>query len=117
MEELNLTIDHVTLSVADIERAKAFYASALEPLGMALVGDFSAEATGDVAVAGFGIGRKGTLWLAARANRRPRRISAFGRALAHACATSTEQRSRPVAPTMVSQDRDPHTTTPTMQRS
>ena len=84
MEELNLTIDHVTLSVADIERAKAFYASALEPLGMALVGDFSAEATGDVAVAGFGIGRKGTLWLAARGQQTPATHICF-RARTRAC--------------------------------
>ena len=71
MEELVLTIDHVTLSVADLDRAKAFYASALGPLGLALVGEVSAEASGDVALAGFGVGRKGTLWLAARGQQSP----------------------------------------------
>jgi catechol 2,3-dioxygenase-like lactoylglutathione lyase family enzyme len=71
MEELKLTIDHVTLSVADLDRAKAFYAPALSPLGLALVSEISAEVSGDVALAGFGIGRKGTLWLAARGRQTP----------------------------------------------
>jgi catechol 2,3-dioxygenase-like lactoylglutathione lyase family enzyme len=71
MEELNLTIDHVTLSVADLDRAKAFYAAALGPLDLALVGEVSAEMSGDVAFAGFGIGRKGALWLAARGQQMP----------------------------------------------
>jgi catechol 2,3-dioxygenase-like lactoylglutathione lyase family enzyme len=84
MEQLNLTIDHVTLSVADIQRAKAFYASALEPLGLALVGEFSAEVTGDVAMVGFGIGRKGTLWIAARGQQTPATHICF-RASTRAC--------------------------------
>jgi len=71
MDELGLTIDHVTLSVADLARAKSFYAAALGPLGLALVGEVSAEASGDVALAGFGVGRKGTLWLAARGKQTP----------------------------------------------
>ncbi len=71
MDELNLTIDHVTLSVADLGRAKVFYAAALGPLGIALVGEVSAEVSGDVAFAGFGKGRKGTLWLAARGKQTP----------------------------------------------
>jgi catechol 2,3-dioxygenase-like lactoylglutathione lyase family enzyme len=71
MDELNLTIDHVTISVADLLRAKAFYASALEPLGLGLVGEIPSEVSGDVAFVGFGIGRKGTLWLAARGRQMP----------------------------------------------
>jgi catechol 2,3-dioxygenase-like lactoylglutathione lyase family enzyme len=71
MQELDLTIDHVTLSVADLGRAKVFYSTALAPLGLALIAEVSAEASGDVALAGFGLGRKGTLWLAARGKQTP----------------------------------------------
>lgn len=63
MDELQLFVDHFTLSVSDIERAKSFYGVALKPLGLTLVGAFTAEETGDVAVAGFGVGRKGSFWL------------------------------------------------------
>ena len=71
MQELELTIDHVTLSVADLGRAKAFYSAALGGLGLALIAEVSAEASGDVAFAGYGLGRKGTLWLAARGKQTP----------------------------------------------
>jgi catechol 2,3-dioxygenase-like lactoylglutathione lyase family enzyme len=71
MQELDLTIDHITLSVADLCGAKAFYSAALGPLGLALVAEVSAEASGDVALAGYGLGRKGTLWLAARGKQTP----------------------------------------------
>ena len=63
-DELALTIDHVSLSVADMERAKAFYMSALEPAGLELVADLSADVTGSARAVAFGIGRKGNLWLA-----------------------------------------------------
>ncbi|MDF1664217.1 MAG: VOC family protein [Planctomycetota bacterium] len=56
-------IDHVSLSVEDITKAKHFYTKALAPLGLGLVGEYSAEESGDVAAAGFGIGRKGSFWL------------------------------------------------------
>ncbi len=46
-----LTIDHVTLSVADLARAKAFYAQTLAPLGLEIVGEMSAEVSGSVAFA------------------------------------------------------------------
>ena len=42
---MDLTIDPVTLAVSDLERAKAFYAAALGALGLALVGEVSAEVT------------------------------------------------------------------------
>jgi catechol 2,3-dioxygenase-like lactoylglutathione lyase family enzyme len=71
MAELDLTIDHITLSVADLGRAKGFYSAALGPLGIALIAEVSAEASGDVAFAGYGLGRKGTLWLAARGKQTP----------------------------------------------
>ena len=64
-DELALTLDHVSLSVADLPRATAFYRALLAPLGLTLVGEYGAEQTGTVACAGFGRGRKGSLWLAA----------------------------------------------------
>ena len=48
-DELELAMDHVTLSVADLPVAKAFYAAILAPLGLATVGEFTAEQSGTVA--------------------------------------------------------------------
>jgi catechol 2,3-dioxygenase-like lactoylglutathione lyase family enzyme len=70
-DELRLTIDHVTLSVDNLDVAKSFYGAALEPLGLELVAEIGADITGTVAFAGFGIGRKGTLWLAQRGQQTP----------------------------------------------
>jgi len=63
--ELKMMLDHVSLSVADMDSAKRFYTAILAELGMELVGEVTAEQSGSVAHAGFGIGRKGQLWLAA----------------------------------------------------
>ncbi len=71
VDELRLTVDHVSLSVADLARAKAFYASTLAPLGLGVVAELGPEITGTVACVGFGIGRKGTLWLAAHGAQTP----------------------------------------------
>jgi catechol 2,3-dioxygenase-like lactoylglutathione lyase family enzyme len=62
--ELNLTIDHISLSVEDLARAKDFYTKALAPLGLKIVGEVTAEQSGSVGFVGFGIGRKGSFWLA-----------------------------------------------------
>lgn len=70
-DELKLAIDHMTLNVGDVPRAKAFYAAALAPIGLELVGEMTAEQTGAVAFAGFGRGRKGSLWLAGRGRQTP----------------------------------------------
>jgi len=83
MDELRLTLDHVTLSVADLERAVAFYLAALAPLGLGLVARVGAEQGGGVEYAGFGIGRKGTLWLACRGPQQPSTHLCF-RARGHA---------------------------------
>jgi catechol 2,3-dioxygenase-like lactoylglutathione lyase family enzyme len=58
-------IDHIGFSVSDYERAKAFYAKALAPLGYALITEVPAEKTErSFAAAGFGIGRKPDFWIA-----------------------------------------------------
>lgn len=62
--ELKMMLDHVSLSVADMERAKRFYSAVLVTLGMEMVGEVTAAQSGSVAYAGFGIGRKGQLWIA-----------------------------------------------------
>lgn len=70
-DELRLAIDHISLSVADLETAKAFYARLLAPLGLGIVGEVTAEQSGSVAFAGFGIGRKGQLWIAESGRQAP----------------------------------------------
>ena len=69
--ELKMTLDHISLSVADLGRAKRFYAAALAGIGMELVGEVTAEQTGSTAHAGFGIGRKGHFWLAEAGQQTP----------------------------------------------
>lgn len=48
-------LDHISLSVTDADKAKAFYAKALAPLGYKLVSEYEG---------GFGIGQDGgsTIW-------------------------------------------------------
>ena len=57
VDELNLTIDHVSLSVEDLGRAKTFYSKALAPLALQIVGEVTAEQSGSV---GFVCFRAGT---------------------------------------------------------
>jgi catechol 2,3-dioxygenase-like lactoylglutathione lyase family enzyme len=71
MDELNLAIDHVSLSVEDLARARSFYAPALAPLGLEKVGEVTAEQSGSVAFIGFGIGRKGSLWIGQHGRQTP----------------------------------------------
>jgi catechol 2,3-dioxygenase-like lactoylglutathione lyase family enzyme len=54
-----LCLDHITLHVADVPRAVAFYRAALAPLDIAL----AMEAPGGVA-AGFGVAGKPSFWIA-----------------------------------------------------
>ena len=59
-----MIIDHFGFGVSDYERAKAFYAEALAPLGIALVMEFGPEQTeGKVWACGFGKGGKPELWI------------------------------------------------------
>jgi catechol 2,3-dioxygenase-like lactoylglutathione lyase family enzyme len=56
-------IDHIGIAVANMGRARAFYTSALEPLGVGLVMEVSAEETGGDAHAGFGADNKPFFWI------------------------------------------------------
>jgi catechol 2,3-dioxygenase-like lactoylglutathione lyase family enzyme len=57
-------IDHVGFAVSDYERAKAFYAKALAPLGYTLVMQVGGDVTeSGFPAAGFGKDRKPDLWI------------------------------------------------------
>lgn len=56
-------IDHLGFSVSDYERAKAFYAEALAPLGYGLIMEVTAEQTGHASAAGFGADGKPDFWI------------------------------------------------------
>ncbi len=56
-------IDHLGISVSDYDRAKAFYAKALAPLGYGLIMEVTAEQTGHAAAAGFGADGKPDFWI------------------------------------------------------
>jgi catechol 2,3-dioxygenase-like lactoylglutathione lyase family enzyme len=56
-------IDHIGLAVSNMERAKAFYLNALEPLGIGVIMEVSAEETGGDAHAGFGKENKAFFWI------------------------------------------------------
>jgi catechol 2,3-dioxygenase-like lactoylglutathione lyase family enzyme len=57
-------LDHIGLKVADFERAKAFYARVLAPLGYGLVMEVTPEMTGGSdAHAGFGLERRPQFWI------------------------------------------------------
>lgn len=57
-------IDHIGFSVSDYERAKAFYAKALAPLGYSLIMEVGAE-QGVAPAAGFGADGKPDFWFGA----------------------------------------------------
>ena len=56
-------IDHVGFPVSDYERAKAFYAKALAPLGYGLIMEVTQEQTGHDPTAGFGANGKPEFWI------------------------------------------------------
>lgn len=57
-------IDHVGFAVSDYEKAKAFYAKALAPLGYALIMEVPAEGNpSEAPAAGFGKGGKPDFWI------------------------------------------------------
>src|ERR1700716_3294099 len=56
-------IDHIGFPVSDYERAKAFYAKALAPLGYSLVKKVTQEQTGHDPAAGLGATGKPDFWI------------------------------------------------------
>ncbi len=56
-------IDHIGFPVSDYERAKAFYAKALAPLGYTLIMEVEQETEKGFAAAGFGVGGKPDFWI------------------------------------------------------
>jgi catechol 2,3-dioxygenase-like lactoylglutathione lyase family enzyme len=59
-----MLIDHLGLGVSDYERAKAFYAATLAPLGITLVREIGPEdSDGGVWACGFGRGGKPEVWI------------------------------------------------------
>jgi catechol 2,3-dioxygenase-like lactoylglutathione lyase family enzyme len=71
VNELSSIIDHVSLSVEDLGRAKNFYSRALAPLGMQIVGEVTAEQSGSIGFVGFGVGRRGSFWVAHNGRQNP----------------------------------------------
>jgi catechol 2,3-dioxygenase-like lactoylglutathione lyase family enzyme len=56
-------IDHIGLTVRDLERSKQFYTQALTAIGYALLMEVSVEQTGSRAFAGFGVPPKPEFWI------------------------------------------------------
>ena len=56
-------IDHIGLAVSNMERSKAFYLSALKPVGIGVIMEVSAEESGGDAHAGFGKDNKAFFWI------------------------------------------------------
>jgi catechol 2,3-dioxygenase-like lactoylglutathione lyase family enzyme len=58
-------LDHITFSVTDILRAKAFYDAALKPLGYRVVYEVTPQQSGGAHFMGYGDDRKPYFWIAA----------------------------------------------------
>jgi catechol 2,3-dioxygenase-like lactoylglutathione lyase family enzyme len=58
-----MMIDHTAVAVSDFEKSKAFYGSALRPLGYAMLMELPASVTGSTDVAGFGEPPKPDFWI------------------------------------------------------
>jgi catechol 2,3-dioxygenase-like lactoylglutathione lyase family enzyme len=57
-------LDHIGFPVSDYERAKAFYAAALAPLGYTLIMEVGGDTTdSDFPAAGFGANGKPDFWI------------------------------------------------------
>jgi catechol 2,3-dioxygenase-like lactoylglutathione lyase family enzyme len=56
-------LDHVSLTVADTGRSKAFYDAALAPLGIAVIFAAPADATGQVTAMGYGSEGRPYFWI------------------------------------------------------
>ncbi len=56
-------LDHTGVAVSDFERSRAFYRTALSPIGYELLAEFPAAVTGHADVAGFGEPPKPDFWI------------------------------------------------------
>ena len=56
-------IDHTGVAVSDLSKSKAFYTAALQPLGIELLMEVTAEQTGAGAHVGFGAADKAFFWI------------------------------------------------------
>lgn len=56
-------IDHIGVTVSDFSASKAFYATALAPIGYAMLMELPASVTGHTDVAGFGEPPKPDFWI------------------------------------------------------
>jgi catechol 2,3-dioxygenase-like lactoylglutathione lyase family enzyme len=56
-------LDHIGFVVSDLKKSKAFYTTALRPLGIELLMEVTAEQTGAGAHAGFGAAPKAFFWI------------------------------------------------------
>ncbi len=61
-------LDHVGITIADLECSRAFYRAALAPLGLSIAMEVSAAETGGHAAIGFGAG-KPEFWISGGAER------------------------------------------------
>ena len=67
---MTIEIDHISLSVEDYDRAKAFYAAALAPLRVAVLMEFPMD--NGSKVAGLGADGQPVLWISGGAKATPR---------------------------------------------
>lgn len=64
-------IDHTGVAVSDFAKSKAFYASALAPIGYQLLMEIPAAVTRSADVAGFGAPPKPDFWIAGGTANKP----------------------------------------------
>jgi catechol 2,3-dioxygenase-like lactoylglutathione lyase family enzyme len=74
---MTIELDHMGLTVSDFERAKAFYAAALKPLGGGVIMEFPAGTVGPFAMAGLGVAGKPFFWITSGAKTAPHLHVAF----------------------------------------
>jgi catechol 2,3-dioxygenase-like lactoylglutathione lyase family enzyme len=70
-------IDHTGLSVSDPAKSRAFYESALAPLGYKMLMEIPVEHTGGLVVLGYGVPPKPDFWIAQGTPNTPRVHIAF----------------------------------------
>lgn len=56
-------LDHIGFAISDLAKARAFYLKALEPLGIGIIMEVTAEQTGGGGAIGFGAAGKPFFWV------------------------------------------------------